>query len=181
METGIFVDERSVEKEEEKKASWGSWTVFIISIVLIFIIVRFVIGVITISGNSMNPTIEDGDLLLTSNLIFTVERNDMIVFRDDNGFNVIKRVIGLPNDRIAIQNGAVLVNGEIVNETYTTGLSNDMEEIIVPSKSYFVLGDNRTPGESLDSRDHNVGTIDEKHVLGEVIISLFPFSLMSIQ
>jgi signal peptidase I len=177
METDVMMDGGSVGEEEEKKASWLSWTVFIISLVLIFIIFRFVIGVITISGNSMNPTLEDGDLLLTSNLIFTVERNDMIVFRDDNGFNVIKRVIGLPNDRIAIQDGNVWINGELVNETYTTGLSTDMEEVIVPSQSYFVLGDNRTPGESLDSRNQNVGTIDENNIIGEVMISLFPFSL----
>lgn len=176
METNVMMDGTRVREEEEKKASLLSWTLFIISLVLIFIIFRFVIGVITISGNSMNPTLEDGDILLTSNLIFTVERNDMIVFRDDNGFNVIKRVIGLPNDRIAIQDGNVMVNGEVVNETYTTGLSTDMEEVIVPSQAYFVLGDNRTPGESLDSRDQNVGSIEENNIIGEVMISLFPFS-----
>src|SRR5690606_15727907 len=163
METNVMMDGTRVREEEEKKASLLSWTLFIISLVLIFIIFRFVIGVITISGNSMNPTLEDGDILLTSNLIFTVERNDMIVLRDDNGFNVIKRVIGLPNDRIVIQDGNVMVNGEVVNETYTTGLSTDMEEVIVPSQAYFVLGDNRTPGESLDSRNQNVGSIEENN------------------
>ena len=178
MESSVVVEGKSVENEEQKKASWVSWMVFLLTLVIIFIIFRFVIGIITISGNSMNPTLEDGDLLLTSNIFYTVDRNDIIVYHDENGFNVIKRVIGLPGDKIAIQDGIVSVNGKIVTEPYTIGLSNEMEEIIVPKESYFVIGDNRTPGESLDSRNDRVGSIDEKNINGKVMLSIFPFSLI---
>ncbi|WP_026909229.1 signal peptidase I [Paucisalibacillus globulus] len=177
MESSVSLKGQNLENDEQKKASWGSWAFFLVSLVILFVIFRFIIGVITISGDSMNPTLEDGDILLTSNLFYTVDRNDIIIFRDENGFNVIKRVIGLPNDTIAIQDGIVSVNGEMINETYTTGLPNDMEEVIVPSESYFVIGDNRTPGESLDSRSDRVGSINESNVLGKVMISIFPFSL----
>jgi signal peptidase I len=170
-----IVLERSTKEEEKAKSGWLSWIVFILFLGIAFFAFRYAIGFTFISGNSMNPTLEDGDLVVTSNIFFNIDRQDIVVYRDANGFDVIKRVIGLPNDKIAIQDGVVYVNGNVLSEVYISGAPHDMEEVIVPSNAYFVIGDNRTPGESLDSRSEKVGAIGQEHILGEVMFNLFPF------
>lgn len=171
------MEDRENESKEERNVSRLGWIGFIFCLVIAFLVFRYVIGFIVVSGDSMNPTLENGNVVLSSNIIFTVDRNDIIIYRDHNGFDVVKRVIGLPNDIITIRNGSIFVNGEMMNEPYITGASNDMGEVVVPKDAYFVVGDNRTPGESLDSRSSNVGPIHKSTVQGEVLISLFPFSM----
>jgi len=129
----------------------------------------------SISGNSMAPTIQNNDVIATSNLFYTLERNDIILFRDKNGFDVIKRIIAVPGDTVEIIGGAVLVNSEVVNEEFATGIPNDMALTTVVEDSYFVMGDNRTPGESLDARCSEVGLIPKERIKGEVFISLYSF------
>lgn len=177
LETSIVMEDRKNESEAERNDSRLGWIGFIFCLVIAFIVFRYVIGFIVISGDSMNPTLENGNVVLSSNLFYTVDRHDIIIYRDHNGFDVVKRVIGLPNDRIMIQDGSIVVNGEMMNEPYRVGASNDMEEVVVPKNTYFVVGDNRTPGESLDSRSINVGPIHKSTIQGEVWISLFPFSM----
>lgn len=171
------MEDRENESKEERNVSRLGWIGFIFCLVIAFLVFRYVIGFIVVSGDSMNPTLENGNVVLSSNIIFTVDRNDIIIYRDHNGFDVVKRVIGLPNDIITIRNGSIFVNGEMMNEPYITGASNDMGEVVVPKDAYFVVGDNRTSGESLDSRSSNVGPIHKSTVQGEVLISLFPFSM----
>ncbi|HAM80121.1 signal peptidase I [Ornithinibacillus bavariensis] len=171
----VLVLKKDTRDREKEKLGWLSWIVFLLLLVIVFIVFRLVIGFTVIAGDSMNPTLEEGNVIVTSNIFFNIERNDIIVYRDQDGFNVIKRVIGLPNDTIAIQDGAVIVNGKVLQETSIIGVPNDFQEVIVPRNSYFVIGDNRTPGESLDSRSENVGAIQQENILGEVMFTLFPF------
>ena len=111
-----------------------------------------------------------------------MERGDIIVFKssllDDNGKPkyLIKRIIGLPGDTLAIEDGYVILNGQTIQEPYVAeqGMSGEMEEVTVEEGKLFVMGDNRFV--SQDSRSPAVGQIDEDTVLGKVVLRIFPFN-----
>lgn len=166
-----------VEREKVQKNSRDSivsWVKFVLFIAALFFVFRYAIGITVISGNSMDPTIQNKDIIVTTNLFYTPEKNDVIRFQDVNGFDVIKRIIALPNDTVEIIEGVVYVNGAMVKEDYAMGIPNDMELIKVTDNSYFVVGDNRTPGESLDSRNSEFGLIPKERIKGEMLFSLYP-------
>ncbi|HLR52104.1 MAG TPA: signal peptidase I [Candidatus Avamphibacillus sp.] len=152
-----------------------SWIGFVLILVTLFLVFRYVITITIISGESMSPTLHDNDIILTNNLFFTPEKNDIILYRDSNGFDVIKRIIAMPNDEVEIKDGVVIVNGEPIEENYTNGESSDMPQITVAENTYFVMGDNRTPGASLDSRNSDIGPIDKEKVKGKLLVRLYPF------
>src|SRR3989304_10166262 len=116
-----------------------------------------------IKGDSMQPNYPDGEYLLTDKVTYRFrepKRGDVIVFEapGSNGEEFIKRIIGLPGERISLNNGKVYINSSILSEIYlpetyqTNGSSflSDNKEVIVPDGNYFVMGDNR--GASYDSR-----------------------------
>ena len=92
----------------------------------------------------------------------------------------IKRVIGLPGDHVEIKDGKVYLNGELLEENYldnnveTTSLEGLFTDVIVPEGTVFAMGDNRE--KSLDSRYEEVGLVNEKDIMGKVMIRLFPFN-----
>lgn len=149
-----------------------SWIRFLLIIAIIFFTFRYAFGITIIEGNSMEPSLHNSDFVLTSSIFYNIERNDIVVIQNDHGYNIIKRVIALPNETIAIKNGIVFVNGDPLEENFTTGVSNDMPEVLVGEGTYFVLGDNRTPGESLDSRNQDIGLIPLNAIKGEAIFTV---------
>lgn len=173
----IEMDTVTGEKVKEKSESSDSilsWVRFLLFIAALFLLFRFAIGITVVSGHSMAPTIEDRAIIVTTNLFYTPEKNDIIQFKDVNGFDVIKRIIAMPNDTVEIIDGVMFVNGEAVKEDYAMGVPYDMELVTVTEDSFFVVGDNRTPGESLDSRNQEFGFIPIERVKGEMLFSLFP-------
>lgn len=166
------------EEAKETKNPWSeviSWIKFIAILFVLFFIFRFALGIIIVDGNSMNPTLKNHDVILTNNIFFQPERNDVIIIKTNEGYDIVKRVIALPNETVEIKNGIILINGQPLEETQTAGVSDDMAEILVQEGTYFVLGDNRTPGESLDSRSSEVGLISQNNIKGEAFFSVFPF------
>ncbi|MBU5212346.1 signal peptidase I [Bacillus sp. Gen3] len=149
------------------KREWISWIRFILIIVILYGAIHYTIGIKIVSGDSMNPTIQDRDIVVVSKLFFTPERGDIIVVKDPEGFDIVKRVIGLPNDHVRIKDGIVYINQQVLDEPYIIGQSMDIDEVVVGTDSYFIMGDNRTPGESLDSRDPSIGTISKEQIVGE--------------
>lgn len=149
------------------KREWISWIRFVLIIVILYGAIHYTIGIKIVSGDSMNPTIQDRDLVVVSKLFFTPERGDIIVVKDPEGFDIVKRVIGLPNDHVRIKDGMVYINQQVLDEPYIIGQSMDIDEVVVGTDSYFIMGDNRTPGESLDSRDPSIGTISKEQIVGE--------------
>jgi signal peptidase I len=167
--------EISTDRKLVKTTGLFSWIRFIIFIALLFFIFRFAIGIEIINGHSMNPTIENKSVLFINKIFFTPQKGDIVVIKSPDGYNIIKRIIGLPHDKIAIIDDVTYVNGKTLREDYTKGTSVDVAEVTIPEGEVFVVGDNRTPGESLDSRDPNVGTFSIQNIIGEAVFSLFPF------
>ncbi|SET08845.1 signal peptidase I [Oceanobacillus limi] len=159
----------------KKKSEMFSWLYFILLLAGIFFVFRFVIGFTIVNGESMSPTFENNDFLISSNMFYTPDRNDIILFESEDGYDVLKRVIALPNETVEIKDGVVYVNEHQIEEKYTSGIPDDLEKTTVGEGEYFVLGDNRTPGESLDSRSTELGNIDREKIKGEVVFSVFPF------
>ena len=124
----------------------------------------------------MYPYLNHGDWIVYSRVGKGIRRDDVVVF-EKNGETMVKRVAGLPGDRVEINRAGsrVVVNGEQVKEAYVT-LTNAEDEKsgnqlggphTVMNGQYLVLGDNRA--ESVDSRDSNVGTVPLEDVLGKVV------------
>lgn len=170
-------EDKQPERNGKQQSGLWQWVRFIVFIAFIFFFFKYAVGITIVSGHSMAPTIEDKDILFSIHLLYKPEKEDLIILRDEHGYDVIKRLIAFPGDTVEIEDGVVLVNGQPLEESYSKGTSNDMERVAVPEGSYFVLGDNRTPGESLDSRHPEVGPIKEDAIKGEIIFSLLPFKL----
>ena len=152
--------------------------VFIIVIVLLF--KHYIISPIRVDGDSMNPTLRNGDIMLLNEIGYKlngVERFDIVVIDTPNDV-IIKRVIGLPGDMIEYKDNILYINGHEVEEPFEHEVTHNftLRELLntdnVPNDKYFVLGDNR--GNSKDSRV--IGFIDADKIRGKVIKTiLFPF------
>ncbi len=137
--------------------------------------------VLQVSGTSMEPTLEDEDIIL---LIDTdnFETGDLIGFYYQNKL-LLKRVIGGPGDVIDIDDeGNVSVNGELIDEPYVTEKALGETDLTypyqVPENRYFVMGDNRAT--SVDSRSSAIGCVDIDQVVGKVILRVWPIKNFSL-
>lgn len=164
-------------KKSKTRSTIFGWIRFLLFLAAIFFIFRYALGITLVDGKSMNPTLHDNDIVLTNNIFYQHERDDIVII-NENGFPIIKRIIALPHETVEIKNGTVFVNGDPLEENYTIGISNNMPEVLVEEGTYFVIGDNRTPGESLDSRSSNVGLIPAQHILGEAFFSIKSFQFL---
>lgn len=156
----------------------------IVSSFIIALLITTVVQPTIVSGKSMYPNLDDKDYLIINKLAYKNElpsRGDIIVF-DSNLVDevsgkpkkLIKRVIGLPGERVEIVNGYVYINGEKLDERYLDGVFTDGEvDMVVPDNSIYVLGDNRP--NSGDSRLEEIGAVSMDTVMGEAIFRLFPF------
>lgn len=134
---------------------------------------------LVISG-SMKPTLQVGDRLLVdhrASLHHHYKRGDIIIFDTPESWGdkdvYIKRLIGLPGEKIEIAMGHVVINGEVLNENYLaeTPLEEDMPAVQLGPDEYFVMGDNRN--NSSDSREH--GPIHDSDVKGRALYIVAPF------
>lgn len=149
---------------------------YIIIVVSIIFIRTFIVTPVMVSGNSMNPTLENGELLLLGKISSNYKRNDIVVINYDNGIikeKLIKRIIGLPGEKIEYKNGMLYVNDEYMIDPFaanTYDFSTLVLGDIIPEDKYLVLGDNR--GNSIDSR--MIGLIDKNDIEGKTSIRFYP-------
>ena len=144
------------------------------------LIATLALPVLQISGSSMEPTLNDEEivvLLKTTNL----KREELCCFSYQNKL-LIKRVIGLPGDKIDIDlNGNVFVNDELLNEPYVTDTALGECDITFPcyvtDNHYFVLGDHRST--SIDSRNSVIGLVSEDYIIGKIFFRIWPFETIS--
>lgn len=140
------------------------------------LIATLVLPVIQISGDSMDPTLKSGDIVL---LVKTtkMKRGDLCAFSHSNKI-LIKRVIGLPGDVITVDDdGTVYINGYALEEPYVSekGFGEcDIEfPYTVPENEYFVMGDHRQS--SIDSRSTAIGCIPYDQIMGKILFTVWPF------
>lgn len=138
---------------------------------------KFVVFAVIIPTESMEPTLMVNDRLIVTRIYdkSKIQRGDIIVLDCvEKGKKYIKRVMGLPGDKIELINGVLYVNGEMIEEPYIGSQDFYTGEFEVPEGKYFMLGDNR--GNSEDSRYLKNPYIDEKDILGKAQIKIYPFS-----
>lgn len=169
----------------------------VLTVVSVFLLLSFVFRLCVVSGPSMNNTLVNGERLLVSNLFFTPDTGDVIVFHQTSEINdtfnepIVKRVIATGGEyvRLDYTEGKVYVSAdaeftedEVLDESQyiflsggawrETGHQPDVYE--VPEGHLFVMGDNRNV--SADSRSIYVGMVDERRVLGKVLLRITPLS-----
>ena len=148
---------------------------FILVIIIIILLKIFIFNFILVKGDSMNPKYKNNDFMFLNKIIYSfkpIRRGEVIVLKYRNN-DLIKRVIGLPNDKIKVENGKLYINNKEVKENYINSYtaSYDFDEITLKDNEYFVMGDNRY--NSYDSR--NFGTIMKNNIIGRVEFRIFPF------
>lgn len=166
-----------------KKHEWVEWIqAIIVAVVIAYFIKYFLFDIIEVDGNSMYPTLNDKDRLIVSKINHKeFDIGDIIIFKypaDDN-LDFIKRIVAKEGDKVEIKNGFLYINNNKIEEQYINGKQlKDFSEVIVPENRFFVLGDNRNC--SLDSRDSNVGFIEDNDIKGKAIIRIWPIELAGI-
>lgn len=158
----------------------------VIIVALAFAIRVFVIQPFIVEGESMEPTFQTRDYLITEKISYrfrTPKRGEIVIFNppDKPSENYIKRIIALPGDQIAIKNGNLFINDKIISEPYI----NDLDKTLVAQKEgystvlkeeeFFVMGDNRS--HSRDSRE--IGSIPKQNIVSRVWFRLLPLDNIS--
>ncbi len=149
-----------------------------VSLALAGFVILFLYQPVKVEGTSMEPRLTDQERAFINKFIYrlgTVERGDVVVFRypRDVSKSFIKRVVGVPGDRVEMRAGELFVNGSQVPEPYiTAGFRGEdsFEPVKVPADEFFVLGDHRNS--SNDSR--NWGTVAQKNIYGKAELVYWP-------
>ena len=170
------------------------WLVSIgLALLIVGLLYAFVIKPYNVKGDSMDPTLKDGERVIVNKLGKTfghLERGNVIVFHADENSDYVKRIIGVPGDHIEYKHDVLYVNGKKTAEPYldynmkhknyeeitgsfkSSDLPNSGGQYKIPKDRYLVLGDNREV--SKDSRAF--GLIDKKQIVGKVSLRFWPFS-----
>ncbi|MGC9469777.1 MAG: signal peptidase I [Anaerolineae bacterium] len=176
------VTETEGEQEPSIGRSFGirSWLQDTLETLLLAAILFFIINTLTgryqVHGQSMEPSLHDGQYLIASKVSYWLhspERGDVVVLdppNRDGSIPYIKRVIGLPGDLVEVRDQRVWVNGVALNEPYISAPPNYPGNWVVGEGEYFVLGDNRN--NSSDS--HSWGLLPEEHIIGKAFFSYWP-------
>jgi len=154
---------------------------------LFIVVYLFVMQPNQVKGASMDPTFNTGDYIFTSKVTYKFRgynRGDVVVFKSPKNPDIeyIKRIIGLPGDKVMVKDSEVFVNGIKLAENYIAaktnlwenGFSKNGETITVPDGELFVMGDNRP--RSSDSREF--GPVPEDSIIGQVFYRYFPSTKM---
>lgn len=151
---------------------------YIVIIIVVVLIRTYLITPVIVSGDSMDPTLKSGQLLLLNKINYRlndIKRFDIVVVKIETKDKkvkekeIVKRVIGLPGETVEYHSNVLYIDGHETKDKYNSETEDFVFEKI-PQGKYLVLGDNRTI--SADSRV--LGLIDEKDILGNVRISLWP-------
>lgn len=167
--------------------------IYFIVIVIIFLLLQHFVGQhIEVNGSSMENTLSHKDHLILEKVSYHFgepTRYDIVVFRpymteEKEEKYYIKRLIGMPGDRIQVIEGEIYINDEILPESYSTEAIKDSrygiakEEIVLDEDEYFLMGDNRN--NSTDSRDKSIGPVKRDAIIGRAWVRIWPLSKFEI-
>lgn len=145
---------------------------YIVIVVVVVLIRTFIITPVRVDGDSMKNTLKNGDILLLYKLR-SIDRFDIIVLDEEkDNEKIIKRVIGLPGETVAIKKGKIYINDKVIDDEYAYGQTSDYNKVTLKDDEYFILGDNRLI--SKDSR--YFGPIKDNEIKGKIVFRLFPFA-----
>lgn len=146
---------------------------YIIVIILVLLFKKFFYAPIKVNGESMMNTLHDKDIMILDVIGYKtkgLKRFDIVVV-DEGDELIIKRVIGLPGEKVTYKDNVLYINGKKMKDNYGSKVTEDFDEV-VPKGKYFVMGDNRT--NSMDSRVF--GSFSKSKILGRTKMVIFPFS-----
>ena len=146
---------------------------YILVIILVILIKRFVVSPIKVNGSSMMNTLHDGDIMILNSAAYyfdDIKRFDIVVINEGDEF-IIKRVIGLPGETVEYKENQLYINGKLIKCNYSDEPTEEFK-YKVEKDSYYVLGDNRT--NSMDSRVF--GTFKKNKIIGKTSLTIFPFN-----
>ena len=156
----------------------------IITVAAIFFVMFYVFSITMVVGNSMNPTLENGEVLILDKIKYRfsdIKRGDIVSIQHGDSKFYIKRIIGLPGENIKIRNNILYINNVGYEEPYLAeGLVYDGFELstlgyqTIPDGMYFVLGDNRI--DSADSRSKSFGLISKDEIVGKIDLRIWPLN-----
>ena len=144
---------------------------YVVIVVVVVLIRTFIVTPVVVSGDSMVPSLKDGQLLLLNKLSYRfkeIDRFDVVVVKIGKN-EIIKRVIGLPGETVEYRDNDLYINGELIETEYDFD-TDDFDEKLIPDNEYFVLGDNR----AISSDSRIIGMINRKDIIGKTSISLWP-------
>ena len=172
---------REQEQPSVKKESYDWIQSLLMALIICVVVFLFFIRVIDVNGDSMNPTLENGNKMLVSDLFYTPRAGDVVIFCKDEydpDKALVKRIIATEGQVVNIdfENGIVYVDGEPIEEDYIKDLTNNKIDFIgpqtVPEGCVFVMGDNRNA--STDSRDKRIGMVDARLIIGRAYLVIYP-------
>jgi len=155
----------------------------VISLAVSAFVIVFLYQPVKVEGGSMMPSLTNKERIFVNKFVYRlepIERGDIVVFRypRDTSLSFIKRVIGVPGDRIRIDDGQVYVNGKPLEEDYLYPAFVDRDqsfpETTIQPHQYFVMGDHRNMSD--DSRDF--GPLDESYIYGKASFVYWPLGKM---
>jgi len=151
----------------------------LVSVVLAIVVILFLYQPVKVEGTSMMPTLDDQERIFINKFIYrfhfgNIDRGDTVVFwfPGDPTKSYIKRVIGVPGDRVEVDHGTVIINGHALQEAYLSS----MESRVVGPDEFFVLGDHRSS--SNDSRAW--GMVPRRYIYGKAVFIYWPLDKMGV-
>lgn len=152
---------------------------YVIVVLVVVLLRTFIITPAIVDGPSMEPTLQDNNIILLNKLNYKLEkikRFDVVVV-DWNGEKIIKRVIGMPGEHVEYKDGTLFIDGMIVLESFKHKETDDFKletigYLTIPGDKYLVVGDNRP--DSTDSR--MIGLFDKEDILGKASFRIFPIN-----
>ncbi|MEN1967051.1 signal peptidase I [Lentibacillus sp. N15] len=165
--------------EPKKKNEWVEWgkAIFIAILLALFLKV-FVFATSIVEGESMVPTLEDGERVIINKFVYLFgepKRGDIVIIKRPDK-NYVKRVIALPGETVEMEEHQLYINGKKLNKSFVSkdaaNHTGSFGPIQVPDDSYFVMGDNRAI--SMDSRN-GLGFINRDTIIGKSAFVIYPF------
>lgn len=170
----FFLAKRRFRKFDAYKGAWLRFGKrYVLLLVALLVVLRFIVGISWVNGQSMYPTLDNGTALIYLRLDKDFQIGDIVAFKMAYGEYYIKRVVALPGDTVDLVDGILTVNGTPESGGYAYGETHPQESQIlypytVQDGQVFVLGDNREG--SIDSR--TFGSVAKSQILGKVVFHL---------